>query len=83
MKFASCNCPVGVKFHALNCPTSPGEEQRVPEWAKRDLKADRYEDKMEWDERVDRDRHARAHFPNLSPAVTPRESDEYPTFWEA
>ena len=26
--------------------------------------------------------HARKHFPHLSPSVAPRESDEYPTYWE-
>lgn len=34
MRFATCNCPVGMRFHALNCPTSPGEEQRLPAWMK-------------------------------------------------
>jgi len=63
--------------------SSESEPIIVSPESKGDLKADRYEDKMEWDERVDRDRRARVHFPNLSPAVTPRESDEYPTFWEA
>lgn len=31
---------------------------------------------------LDREAHARAHFPNLGSSVAPRESDEYPTFWE-
>lgn len=33
MKFSSklaCGCPAGLKFHALNCPVSPGREQRAP-----------------------------------------------------
>lgn len=34
MKFATCNCPVGMKYHALNCPTRPGEPQNLPTWAK-------------------------------------------------
>ena len=38
----------------------------------------RTEDAREEDE--EREDTARRHFPNL--VVTPRESDEYPTFWE-
>jgi hypothetical protein len=34
------------------------------------------------DEDQDRQWHARKHFPHLSPSVAPRESDEYPTYWE-
>jgi len=35
VKFAGCNCDVGMTYHALNCPTSPGKFQNLPEWAKR------------------------------------------------
>lgn len=24
-----CNCPAGMKYHAINCPYKPGEEQHV------------------------------------------------------
>jgi hypothetical protein len=34
------------------------------------------------DEDQDLQWHARKHFPHLSPSVAPRESDEYPTYWE-
>ena len=35
LRFATCNCPVGMKYHALNCPTSPGREQNLPTWTRR------------------------------------------------
>lgn len=34
MKFVACNCPVGMTYHALNCPDKPGQPQNLPAWAK-------------------------------------------------
>ena len=42
MKFATCDCPVGATYHALNCPTSPGKPQNLPRWMKDQLRRERY-----------------------------------------
>lgn len=34
LRFVGCNCPVGMKYHALNCPDRPGRPQNIPVWLK-------------------------------------------------
>ena len=45
MKFVACNCPVGMTYHALNCPDKPGRPQNLPKWAKSNPKAQNTESK--------------------------------------
>lgn len=57
-------------------PETPAPEDSLSEKGDRLLMND--DSEIEYDN----ERRARAHFPNLSLNVTPRESDEVPTFWE-